>query len=334
MAALPRLALLPGEPGGIGPELVVKLAQRPLPASLVCFGDPDCLINTALSLRLPLSCRTLAAADLDADIAAHQPGRLLVVPFPHGILEPPGAANPANAPRLFAALEAATDACLSGQLDGMITGPLQKASLNTHRPFSGLTEWLMQRAGSDDVVMMLANPDLRVALLTTHLPLRAVPDAVTPERLRSRLGILHRALQQDFGIAVPRIAVVGLNPHAGEDGLLGEEEIRVIAPALQQLRAEGMDLVGPLPADTAFLPQRLRDVDAVFAMYHDQGLPVLKHSGFETAVNISLGLPFVRVAVDHGTALDRAGRGIADPGSLIAATETAIRMAGSRRMAV
>ncbi|MEZ5463676.1 MAG: 4-hydroxythreonine-4-phosphate dehydrogenase PdxA [Lysobacteraceae bacterium] len=331
MAALPRLALLPGEPGGIGPELVVKLAQRALPASLLCFGDPDHLINTALSLRLPLSCDLVSASALEQPLPAHRPGRLTVMPFPHPNLPVAGTASPDNAASLFAALEAATDACLSGQLDGMVTGPLQKASLNADRPFTGLTEWLMQRAGSDDVVMMLANPDLRVALLTTHLPLRDVPDAITGERLQSRLGILHRALHQNFGIASPRIAVLGLNPHAGEDGLLGDEELQVITPALAMLRAGGMDLIGPLPADTAFLPQRLREFDAVFAMYHDQGLPVLKHSGFEQAVNISLGLPFVRVAVDHGTALDRAGRGNADPGSLIAATETAIRMANTRR---
>lgn len=331
MAGLPRLALLPGEPGGIGPELVVKLAQHPLPARLVCFADPDQLINTALSLRLPLSCEQLTAAALDAPLPAHRPGKLAVLPFAHATPPEAGIADTRNAASLFAALEAATGACLAGQLDGMITGPLQKASLNTERSFTGLTEWLMRRAGCEDVVMMLANPELRVALLTTHLPLREVPDAITAERLRSRLGILHRALREDFGIANPRIAVLGLNPHAGEDGLLGDEERHVITPTLQQLRDDGMDLLGPLPADTAFLPQRLRDVDAVFAMYHDQGLPVLKHSGFETAVNISLGLPFVRVAVDHGTALDRAGRGDADPGSLIAAADLAIRMARKRR---
>jgi 4-hydroxythreonine-4-phosphate dehydrogenase len=210
---------------------------------------------------------------------------------------------------------------------------VQKSSINAGGiPYTGTTELLAGLAGTE-VVMMLANPTMRVALATTHLPLRAVADAITGDGLLRTLRILHAALVRDFGLTTPRIAVLGLNPHAGEDGHLGREEIDVIQPALQRLRAEGMDLRGPLPADTAFLPSQLADVDAVLAMYHDQGLPVLKHAGFEHAVNITLGLPYPRVAVDHGTALALAGRGLADPSSLYAAVELCATLGSRRRTA-
>ena len=221
----------------------------------------------------------------------------------------------------------ASDACLRGELDGLVTGPVHKAAINSGGiAYTGTTELLAGRADCD-VVMMLANDIVRVALVTTHLPLREVADAITAETLTRCIRITAQALERDFGIDQPVIAVLGLNPHAGEAGHLGREEIEVIEPVLAALRSEGMQLVGPLPADTAFLPQRLVAFDAVLAMYHDQGLPVLKYSGFERAVNLTLGLPYPRVAVDHGTALELAGKGIADPSSLFAAVEACARIA-------
>ncbi len=238
--------------------------------------------------------------------------------------------SPANAAAVIAALTQAADACLSGELAGMVTGPVHKAAINAGGiAYTGTTELLAQHAGRE-VVMMLANAIVRVALVTTHLPLRAVADALTPALLERSLRITEAALRCEFGIATPTIAVLGLNPHAGEDGHLGLEEIQVMQPVLDALRAEGMRLLGPLPADTAFLPQKLASVDAVLAMYHDQGLPVLKYSGFEQAVNLTLGLPYPRVAVDHGTALELAGRGVADPSSLFAATALCAQLAARR----
>ena len=304
----PRLALVPGEPAGVGPELCVRLAQEAQPADLVVFADPAALEAAAGALGLPL--RLKAAGETTG------PGELAVEPVPQATPTRFGQPDPANAGAVIAALEAAGAACLRGEVQGLVTGPVHKASINEGGiAYSGTTELLASQAGAD-VVMMLANPTLRVALATTHLPLRAVPDAITREGLARVLRILHRALVRDFGLPAPRIAVLGLNPHAGEHGHLGHEEIEVITPVIEALRAEGLALEGPLPADTAFLPRKLAGVDAVLAMYHDQGLPVLKHAGFEQAVNITLGLPYPRVAVDHGTALDLAGRGLADPSSL------------------
>jgi 4-hydroxythreonine-4-phosphate dehydrogenase len=260
------------------------------------------------------------------------PGSLCIRPVAAAQPAVPGQPDPRNVPYLLECFERGARGCMADRFDGLVTGPVQKATFNAAGvPFSGVTELLARHAGGCDVVMMLANPDLRVALATTHLPLRAVPDAITADRLARVLRVLDAALRTDFGIAAPRIAVLGLNPHAGEDGHLGREEIEVIGPCLHALRAEGMQLLGPLPADTAFLPHKLRDYDAVLAMYHDQGLPVLKFSGFERAVNITLGLPFVRVAVDHGTALDLAGTGTADPSSLIAAATLAASLGMRRR---
>ena len=221
--------------------------------------------------------------------------------------------------------------CIDGEFEGLVTGPVNKASINAGGiAYLGTTELLAGQAGVD-VVMMLANPALRVALATTHLPLRSVPAAITRESLTRTLRILDAALRRDFALPAPRIAVLGLNPHAGEAGVLGREEIEVIEPVLDALRGEGMQLLGPLPADTAFLPQKLAGFDAVLAMYHDQGLPVLKHAGFEQAVNISLGLPYPRVAVDHGTALELAGQGVADPASLVAAVAQCAQLAQARK---
>jgi 4-hydroxythreonine-4-phosphate dehydrogenase len=325
LVARPRLALVPGEPAGIGPELCVRLLQQPHDADLVAIGDPRPLAEAAARLGLPL-----------ALVDAAQPSNPGVLPLlvveqatPCGFGQP----QPANAAGVIESLLLAGRGCLRGEFDGMVTGPVHKASINAGGiAYSGTTELLAGQAGCE-VVMMLANPTLRVALATTHLPLRAVPDAISRDSLVRTLRILHAALQRDFGIASPRIAVLGLNPHAGEDGLLGREEIDTIIPVLESLRGVGMDLVGPLPADTAFLPQKLAGFDAVLAMYHDQGLPVLKHAGFEQAVNITLGLPYPRVAVDHGTALDIAGRGLADPSSLYAAVALCAQLARQRRQA-
>ncbi|MBL8256149.1 4-hydroxythreonine-4-phosphate dehydrogenase [Pseudoxanthomonas japonensis] len=320
----PRLALVPGEPGGIGPELCVRLAQqRRQDCSLLAFGDAATLAAAADALGLPL--RLLAEHDV-----ATQPGDLRLRPVPNAVANTFGRTEPGNARAVIDALTQAADACLQGQLDGVVTGPVHKAAINAGGiAYSGTTELLADHAGCP-VVMMLANDIVRVALATTHLPLRDVPDAITPAALEQVLRITHGALRSDFGIADPVIAVLGLNPHAGEAGHLGREEIEVIEPLLHALRAEGIRLEGPLPADTAFLPQKLRGFDAVVAMYHDQGLPVLKYSGFEQAVNLTLGLPYPRVAVDHGTALDLAGKGIADPSSLLAAVATCARMAARR----
>ena len=318
----PRLALVPGEPGGVGPELCVRLAQLQLPADLVAIADPETLLSAAARLALPFRLR--APADACA------PGEMAVLALPQARPVEFGRADPANARAVIDSLLRGARGCLEGEFDGLVTGPVNKASINAGGiAYTGTTELLAEQAKAE-VVMMLANPSLRVALATTHVPLRAVSAAITRESLTRTLRILHGALRRDFGLAAPRIAVLGLNPHAGENGVLGDEEILTITPVLDVLRAEGFDLAGPLPADTAFLPRHLAGFDAVLAMYHDQGLPVLKHAGFEQAVNITLGLPYPRVAVDHGTALELAGRGVADPSSLIAAVELCARLAQAR----
>jgi 4-hydroxythreonine-4-phosphate dehydrogenase len=318
----PRLAVVAGEPAGIGPELLVRLAQRDTGGDLLAFADPDTLLQAASTLGLPLQ-----LLPPDATFTA---GALPLQSVPQAVGSVAGHPDPANAAATIDALLAAAAACSTGRCQGLVTGPVHKATINEGGiVYRGTTELLAEAAGTD-VVMMLASPTLRVALATTHLPLRAVPDAITFDGLLRVLRIVDAALRRDFGISAPRIAVLGLNPHAGEDGHLGREEIEIIAPAIAALRAEGLDLSDPLPADTAFLPQRLRNFDAVLAMYHDQGLPVLKHSGFEHAVNITLGLPWPRVAVDHGTALDLAGSGRADPSSMIAAATLCAELAARR----
>lgn len=315
----PRLALVPGEPGGVGPELCVRLAQTPQDAELIAIGDPDTLLQAARELGLPLRFREPGQSCAVGELALIAQPQATPVEF--------GRADPANARAVIDALLRGAQGCRDKEFDGLVTGPVNKASINAGGiAYSGTTELLAEHAGVD-VVMMLANPSLRVALATTHLALREVPSAITPASLTTTLRILHAALREDFGLSAPRIAVLGLNPHAGEAGLLGSEEIHTIIPVLDALRAEGMLLIGPLPADTAFLPQKLSGFDAVLAMYHDQGLPVLKHAGFEQTVNITLGLPYPRVAVDHGTALELAGKGIADVSSLQAAVKMCAQLA-------
>jgi len=321
-----RLAVTPGEPAGVGPDLLVRLVQEPQEARLVAVADPGLLSDRAAALGVPLRC-----ADFDplGSVDPNPPGTLDVYPVSLGAPVQPGCLDGRNAPYVLQCLGIACDGCLSGTFDALVTGPVHKGIINdAGLPFTGHTEFFAERCGAEPV-MLLATPGLRVALATTHLPLRAVSASITAPLLERVIGTLHRDLRDRFGIASPRILVCGLNPHAGEGGHLGREEIEVLEPVLGRLRARGLDLVGPLPADTVFVPERLRGVDAVLAMYHDQGLPVLKHLGFGQAVNVTLGLPIIRTSVDHGTALDLAGTDRAGLGSLRAAVAMALSMAGA-----
>ncbi len=319
-----RLALTPGEPAGIGPDLCVQLAQRPQPAQLVVVADPDLLVARAGLLGLPLHLREFDAADAPRP---NVPGELTVLPVALSAPARPGQLDAANAGYVLETLRQAVDGCRDGHFAALVTGPVHKGIINEAGiPFTGHTEFLAERTATPRVVMMLATPGLRVALATTHLPLREVADAITPELLTEVITILEQDLRTKFGIAAPRILVAGLNPHAGEGGHLGREEIEVMEPVLTRLHARGMRLIGPLPADTLFTPRHLAEADAVLAMYHDQGLPVLKYQGFGRAVNVTLGLPIVRTSVDHGTALDLAGSGRAETGSLEYAIAVALEM--------
>ncbi len=325
-AGLPRLLLTPGEPAGVGPELLVRLAHYPLAADLVACADPDLLRRAAQRLGFDLELVT----DDGRPIARRESGRLRLLPVHLAHPETPGRLDPRNAGYVLETLARASDACARGDHAALVTGPVHKAVINDAGfAFTGHTEFFAARTASD-VLMLLVGSRLRVALATTHLPLAAVPAAITPERLRRALSVLHAGLRQDFGIAQPRIAVLGLNPHAGENGHLGREELEVIAPLLDALRGQGMHLLGPLPADTAFTPDARARYDAVLAMYHDQALPVLKSEAFDTGVNVTLGLPYVRTSVDHGTALDIAGLGRADASSLIAAADMALDLVARR----
>ncbi|WP_421866408.1 4-hydroxythreonine-4-phosphate dehydrogenase PdxA [Motiliproteus sp.] len=324
-----RLALTPGEPAGIGPDLCVQLAQHPQPHQLVVIGNAELLRQRAESLGLPLNLRPFNA---DQPPQPSQAGELWVLDLPLAESCVAGQLNSANADYVLQSLRLATDGCLNGQFDALVTAPVHKGVINdAGTPFSGHTEFLMERTGAEQVVMMLATEGLRVALVTTHLPLSQVPAAITAERISQICHILNQDLRTKFGLQQPRILVCGLNPHAGEGGHLGLEEQQIIEPTLARLNAEGMNLIGPLPADTLFCEHHLKDADAVLAMYHDQGLPVLKHKGFGKAVNITLGLPIIRTSVDHGTALDLAGTGQADSGSLITAIDYAALMVAAQR---
>jgi len=334
---VPTLALTPGEPAGIGPELCVQLAQQDLPAQIVAVADPQWLSETARCMGLPLQ---IESFEPQLPARPQRAGVLSVLPVPLAALVTPGQLCTANGAYVLATLDAAVDGCIKGCFDALVTGPIHKGVINDYlqstdaaacKTFYGHTEYLAERSGGGLPVMMLATEGLRVALVTTHLPLAEVPAAITRERLRETLDILHADLQKDFGIEQPRILVCGLNPHAGEDGHLGREEIEVITPVLEERRRRGWQLEGPLPADTLFTPDRLARADAVLAMYHDQGLPVLKHRGFGRAVNITLGLPLVRTSVDHGTALELAGSGRARIDSLNLAVNLAAGMAIKRQ---
>ena len=320
---LPRIAYTPGEPAGIGPDLAVLLTQIPLTCELIVIGDPELIVRRAKTL------------DASVDIVRYQglgspeankKGEIKILPVVLRKQETPGRLDPCNAAYVLETLDHAVRGCLDGRFDAMMTGPVHKGVINdAGMPFSGHTEYLAEMTGGHPV-MMLANPTLRVALATTHIPVRQISEAITPSRLESVVSILHDSLRNRFGIDRPRILVCGLNPHAGENGHLGQEEVEVISPALDKLRAQGMRLQGPLPADTLFTKKYLDHADAVLAMYHDQGLPVLKYAGFGQSVNITLGLPIIRTSVDHGTALDLAGTGNISSGSARYALQTAIDM--------
>ncbi len=326
---LPRLAITPGEPAGIGPDIVLSVAQRSIPAQIVVIADPDLLTQRAEQLGLSTQ---LHINHQSATLNNHQPNHLYVQPI--SVLQPviSGQLNPANAPYVLETLRQACQGCIDNQFDALITAPVHKGVINTAGiPFSGHTEFLAQQTKTKTVVMMLATAQLRVALVTTHLPLSQISAAITAERLEAVIRILHHDLQSQFGIVQPRILVCGLNPHAGEGGHLGQEEILTIIPTLNWLRAEGIQLLGPVSADTAFTATSLTHIDVVLAMYHDQGLPVLKQNGFGKAVNITLGLPIIRTSVDHGTALELAGTGQATSNSLYCAIQTALTMVKHRR---
>lgn len=319
-----RIVITPGEPAGIGPDLVVQLAQRDWPVELVICGDATLLTDRAALLGLPLTLREYAPGQA---AVPQQAGTLTLLPVALNAPVIPGSLNPQNGAYVVSTLARACDGCLNGEFAALATGPVHKGVINdSGTPFTGHTEFFEQRAHADKVVMMLATETLRVALATTHLPLREVADAITPDLLREVITILHGDLRQKFGIRNPHILVCGLNPHAGEGGHMGTEEIDTIIPVLEAMRREGMNLSGPLPADTLFQPKYLDSADAVLAMYHDQGLPVLKYQGFGRGVNITLGLPFIRTSVDHGTALELAGQGTAEVGSFITALNLAIKM--------
>ncbi len=317
------VALSCGEPAGIGPDLALSLAHVARAYPLVLLGDRKVLAERAERLGQDVRLEDWQ----DGDTALSQ-GKLSVLHIPTEAPVSAGELDSRNARHVLQLLETGSDGCRDGRFSALVTAPLHKGVINEAGiPFSGHTEFLAERCGSQQPVMMLACPGLRVALVTTHLPLRAVAEAITRARLESVLRVLHGDLQRLFAIEQPRILVCGLNPHAGEGGHLGREEIDIIEPLLADLREEGMRLIGPLPADTAFTPKSLAQGDAVLAMYHDQGLPTLKHKGFGQAVNLTLGLPIIRTSVDHGTALDLAGSGKADAGSLQAAIELAVTLA-------
>lgn len=319
---LPRIALTPGEPAGIGPDLCIQLAQSAHACEIVAICDPELLEQRAQQLNL-----TLKLHEFNPDIPVRHPaGSISILSTPLAVAVECGRLNIANAHYVLNSIRMATQGCIDGYFDAMVTAPVHKAILNTASiTFTGHTEYIAGLTGGNPV-MMLATPGLRVALVTTHLPISKVSAAITPDRLETVIQILARDLNRYFGLPNPAIFVCGLNPHAGENGHLGLEEITVIEPVLDKLRKQGMNLIGPLPADTLFTPKYLDQADAVLSMYHDQGLPVLKYKGFGKAVNITLGLPVIRTSVDHGTALDLAGTGKADPGSLRVALTTALEM--------
>lgn len=308
---IPPIAYTPGEPGGIGPDIILQLAHKKLHTPIVVIADRNLLITRAQQLKLPAS--IIDTLDIK-HVPTAQPtttGKLAIT----------------NVPYVLETLREASKGCMEGLYAAMVTGPVHKGVINDAGiPFSGQTEFLAEFTHAKHPVMMLATDKLRVALATTHLPLKDVAAAITQKSLTQTIIVLHHDLITRFKIPNPRILVCGLNPHAGEGGHLGHEEIDTIIPVLNQLRAQGMQLIGPLPADTIFTPQHLQHADAVLAMYHDQGLPVLKAQGFGHAVNITLGLPIIRTSVDHGTALEIAGSGKAEIGSLIAAIEIAMEL--------
>jgi 4-hydroxythreonine-4-phosphate dehydrogenase len=321
---VPRIALTSGEPAGVGPELCLAIASHSFPAELVCLAD-----RSLLEARARLVRSNVALMEYDPRTSRpHTPGHLQVLHVASEVPSVPGKLDKRNAAYVVRLLERAVDGCVAGEFGALTTAPVQKSVINdAGTAFTGHTEFLAQRTGAPLPVMLLTAGTLRVALVTTHLPLKDVSGALTFDRIVDTVRIVDREMKRFWRIARPRIAACGLNPHAGEGGHLGDEELRIIGPAIARCRGEGIDVEGPLPADTAFVPRTLERYDVVLAMYHDQGLPVLKHSGFGAAVNVTLGLPIVRTSVDHGTALDLAGTGRADAGSLAAAVALACDLA-------
>lgn len=318
-----RIVITPGEPAGVGPDLVITLAQQDWPVELVVCADPALLLERAEQLKLPLQLREYQP---DEAGLAQRAGTLTILPVAAAPVTA-GVPSVSNSAYVVETLAQACDGCLRGEFAALVTGPVQKSIINDAGvPFTGHTEFFAERSLCQKVVMMLATEELRVALATTHLPLSEVSRAITRDNLHEVITILDRDLKTKFGIQQPHIYVCGLNPHAGEGGHMGREELDIIIPSLDELRQQGMTLIGPLPADTLFQPKYLQHADAVLAMYHDQGLPVLKYQGFGRAVNITLGLPFIRTSVDHGTALELAATGTADVGSFKTALNLAIKM--------
>jgi 4-hydroxythreonine-4-phosphate dehydrogenase len=325
MAPQARIAVTSGEPAGVGPDLCLQLARGPLPCELICLGDRELLHARARQLGMNLN---LWDYEPSQPVRPHTPGTLGVLHVPLTRPAEPGKLDARNASAVLATLDRAAQGCLSGEFAALVTAPVQKSTIiEAGFAFTGHTEYLAQRCGAPLPVMMLASGNMRVALATTHLPLASVAQAITRTLLQEVLAILDLDLRRWWGITKPRVAVCGLNPHAGESGHLGREELSIITPAVNEMRERGLDVSGPFPADTIFVPRLMAGYDAVLAMYHDQGLPVIKHAHFDEAVNVTLGLPIIRTSVDHGTALNLAGTGHADVASLAAAVRMATTMA-------
>ena len=325
---IPKVIVSSGEPAGIGPDITVMASQYPFDAAVAVTGCPVELEKRAKRLGLPVNIITLSSSE---NLPMHTPGNMYVIPAKPEAVISAGKLDTANSAYVIDCINIATDACLSGNFHAMVTAPVHKGNINDAGiAFSGHTEWIARRCGGNHPVMMLANEHMRVCLATTHLPLVDVPKAITEDRLSEVIKIMNHDIGKLYGINSPRIDVCGLNPHAGEGGHLGMEEIEIIEPAVKKLKEQGLNLIGPVPADTIFTEANLQKVDAVLAIYHDQGLPVIKHSGFGEVVNITLGLPIIRTSVDHGTALDMAGTDQASESSLVTAINLAIRFAKNR----
>ena len=324
----PRIVISAGEPAGIGPDIIVQALQSEFEAVIAVVGDSAVITERARQLGMVVNVAEVSASD---HLTPHLPGEIPVLSSPCPVSVTAGEIHAGNAVQVIDCINQATDLCISGVYDAIVTAPVHKAAINDGGiEFSGHTEWIADRCGSGLPVMMLASPTLRVCLATTHLPLSRVPAAISSQGLRSVIEIIHRDLSRLYQFDPPRIGVCGLNPHAGEDGYLGMEEIQVISPLLEEMRDEGLHLVGPLPADTAFTREQLNKLDVVLAMYHDQGLPVVKHQGFGEVVNVTLGLPIIRTSVDHGTALSLAASGQASAESMVSSIQLAIQFAKNK----
>ncbi len=323
----PRIVITTGDPAGIGPDIAILAAQQAWPAEIVVIADEELMTQRAQQINQPIS---LSVCDLKQAPEVHQPGKLKIIPVMLNMEAQPGKLNPANSWYVIRSLETAVTLCESGDAHAMVTGPVNKLVINkTGVPFTGHTEFLAKRCNVTHTVMMFVTEQMKVALATTHVPIAKLSSAITKKNLRSTITVLSDELKKRFQLAAPKIFVCGLNPHAGEGGYLGSEEIDIITPLLDEMRAQGFNLIGPLPADTLFTPKYLQQADAVLAMYHDQALPIVKYASFGHAVNITLGLPFIRTSVDHGTAIDIAGKGAADAGSMAAAINLAIKLSST-----